>query len=154
VIAPTRSVSDEYLDELERFVAAGGHLLVVDSPDVEGSTASSLLEPFGLAISGLSSSDEPILLRVDRCVAQPPMLAANAIRGGEPIARWGDQTVAARTRYGAGSVTAVGFGSLFNDAAMGFHWLPEPDQATLERYEVLYALLSAALPPSLRRAEP
>jgi hypothetical protein len=50
-------------------------------------------------------------------------------------------------------VTAIGFGSLFNDAAMGFHWLPEPEEDTLERYEALYALLRSALPPSPRQAQ-
>jgi hypothetical protein len=146
VIAPTRSVSDEYLERLERFVAAGGHLLVIDSPDVQGSTASSLHEAFGLASGQLPAPGETAPLEVAGCDAQPPMMASNAITGGEPIAWWNGHVVAARTRHGQGMVTAVGFGSLFNDAAMGFHWLPAPDDATLERYEALYALLRLSLP--------
>jgi hypothetical protein len=42
-------------------------------------------------------------------------------------------------------VTAIGFGSLFNDASMGYHWLQDPDETQLQRYEILYALLRAGL---------
>jgi hypothetical protein len=72
--------------------------------------------------------------------------AACGVGGGEPLAWWGEVPVAATTRFGNGTVTAIGFGSLFNDGNMGFHWLAEPDDATLARYEVLYALLRTALP--------
>jgi hypothetical protein len=68
------------------------------------------------------------------------------ITGGETLAWWGDTPVAAQARYGDGTVTAIGFGSLLNDANMGFHWLPEPEADVLRRYEVLYALLRASLP--------
>ncbi len=151
VICPTRSPSDDYLDRVQRFVAEGGHLLVVDSPDVEGSTAGSLLESFGLAIHQNTSMFDATPLRVADCEAQPAIQASCEVSGGEPIAWVGDRVVAARIRYERGTVTAIGFGSLFNDAAMGFHWLPLPENATLQRYEVLYAVLRAALPASLRR---
>ncbi|MCL4204469.1 MAG: hypothetical protein KJ000_18440 [Pirellulaceae bacterium] len=153
IISPTRSVSDDYLDGLERFVAAGGHLLVVDSPDVEGSTAFGLLEAFGLSSIPVPSPPDALPLQVADCDVQPPMLASRAIAGGEPIAWWNQQVVAARKRHGAGMVTAIGFGSLFNDAAMGFHWLPAPDDATLERYDAMYALLRLSLPVSAGQSE-
>ena len=153
VITPTRSISDEYLEGLRRFVDGGGHLLVIDSPDVQGSTAYSLLEAFELSSFQAPPLTEPAPLRVMGCDVEPPMLASNAIVGGEPIAWWNEHVVAARTRYGRGTVTAIGFGSLFNDAAMGFHWLPEPEEDTLERYQALYALLRSALPPSPRQKQ-
>ena len=53
--------------------------------------------------------------------------------------------MAAQTRHGKGTITAIGFGALLGDASMGTHWLPEPEQATLRRYEVLYAILRASL---------
>ncbi len=53
--------------------------------------------------------------------------------------------VAATVHFGRGSVTAIGFGSLFNDANMGYHWLPEPSDEMRARYDLLYDLLRAAL---------
>jgi hypothetical protein len=150
IITPTRSISDEYLDGLRSFVENGGHLLLLDSPDVQGSTAYSLLKAFDLSSYQAPMDPEAPPLRVADCDVQPPMLASKGIVGGEPVAWWNDHVVAARIRHGQGMVTAIGFGSLFNDAAMGFHWLPEPEEATLERYEALYALLRSALPPSPR----
>jgi hypothetical protein len=153
IITPTRSVSDHYLDALKRFVLDGGHLLVIDSPDVQGSTALSLLEAFDMAAFPTDPLSQALPLHVLGSSCRPPMLASHAIIGGEPIGWWNDQVVAARSQHGQGMVTAIGFGSLFNDAAMGFHWLAAPDEETLERYEVLYALLRLALPPSPRQAE-
>ncbi len=150
IITPTRSVSDRYLEDVKRFVSGGGHLLVMDSPDVQDSTAHSLLEAFGMAAYPIAPLPEPLPLHVLDSDHQPPMLASHAIEGDEPIGWWNEHVVAARSRHGQGTVTAIGFGSLFNDAAMGFHWLPEPDAETLERYEALYALLRLALPPSSR----
>ena len=49
LICPTRSVSAAFRDRLLRFVEAGGKLLVVDSLELENSTANSVLWPFGLA---------------------------------------------------------------------------------------------------------
>ena len=42
-------------------------------------------------------------------------------------------------------MTAIGFGSLFNDAGMGYHWLETPDETRLQRDEILYALLRSGL---------
>jgi hypothetical protein len=67
------------------------------------------------------------------------------VYGGTPIAKWGDTPVAARIEFGEGSVTAMGFGSLFNDANMGYHWLNEPDEAMRNRYAMLFALLRSGL---------
>ena len=39
---------------------------------------------------------------------------------------------------------ALGFGAVFQDEAMGSHWMALPDQALLTRFEFLYALLRAA----------
>ena len=79
-----------------------------------------------------------------------PLEAACEITGGEPLAWLGEIPVAASVRHGAGVVTAIGFGALFNDANMGFHWLQEPDAETRQRDEVLYALLRASLPSQPR----
>jgi hypothetical protein len=148
VICPTRSVSDEYRERLLRFVEAGGRLLVFDSPDVEGSTANSLLWPFGLASSNAMAMQitGPLVFSDAADVPQIPLSASCSVTGGEPIATVGEVPTAARVRYGRGTVTAVGFGSLFNDGTMGYHWLPEPAPETLDVYEVLYHLLRVSLP--------
>ncbi|MBN1852465.1 MAG: hypothetical protein JW829_07060 [Pirellulales bacterium] len=49
IICPTCSVGRQRLERLVDFVDKGGQVLVIDSPDVEGSTANSILGPFGLA---------------------------------------------------------------------------------------------------------
>ena len=146
ILCPTRSVSQQYQDQLLRYVESGGKVLVVDAAAVEGSTANSLLWPFGLA-SNHSASPAP--KGKLRCVVEAPEIPLEAsceITGGKPLAWLGETPVAASARYGNGTVTAIGFGDLFNDASMGLHWLPEPDAETRQRYDVLYALLRASLP--------
>ncbi len=148
VICPTRLPSQSFREALVEWVRAGGHLVVFDTPDSENSTANSLLMLFGMTSTPTASApdteDEPLRLADDS--AQTPLLASCEISGGQPVALWGEATVAARIEFGKGTVTAIGFGSLFNDAAMGFHWLAEPDAELRQRYEVLYGLLRAGLP--------
>ncbi len=155
VICPTRSVSDAYREQLVQFVEKGGRLLVFDSPDVEGSTANSLLWPFGLASSNAMAMQNtgPLVLSGAEDVPQIELSASCSVAGGEPIATVGGVPTAARVRYGEGTVTAVGFGSLFNDATMGYHWLPEPTPQTLDVYEVLYHLLRTSLPAEASATE-
>ena len=155
IVCPTRSVAPEYQQRLQEFVAAGGQLLVLDSPDVTGSTANSVLLPFGLVstAAGAEQHAGPLLWAEVLKIPTTPLLASCRIDGGQTLATIGEAPVAAQIRYGRGVVTAVGFGSLFNDAAMGTHWLPEPEPDTLVRYEVLYGLLRAALPYRLQAAQ-
>jgi hypothetical protein len=155
IVCPTRSVAPEYQQRLREFVAAGGNLLVLDSPDVTGSTANSILWPFGLAstAAGAEQNAGPLIWADSLQIPTTPLLASCRIDGGQAIAAIGETPVAAQVRYGRGLVTAVGFGSLFNDAAMGTHWLPEPEPDTLLRYRVLYGLLRAALPYRLQAAQ-
>jgi hypothetical protein len=137
------------------FVAAGGKLLVLDSPDVEGSTVNSILWPFGLSSSaaGAEQNAGDLTWADEWGILPMPLLASCRIDGGLPIARIGETPVAAQVRHGRGLVTVVGFGSLFNDTAMGTHWLPAPEQETLQRYNVLYGLLRASLPYKLQSAQ-
>lgn len=143
VICPTRSVSPEYRQGLMDFVASGGKLLVLDSPDSAGSTANSLLWPFGLevdhstvAAGQLHGTDSWPDIAVE---------TACTIGGGEPILWAGETPVAARAAYGRGAVMAIGFGSLLNDAGMGRHWMESPDEPTKRRFELWYRLLRAII---------
>jgi len=148
IVCPTRSVTPEYQQRLLMFVAGGGRLLVLDSPDVQGSTANSILWPFGLESISAGAEQNAGRLTWKEELSVPPteLQACCRMDGGEPIARIGQTPAAAQVRYGRGLVTAIGFGSLCNDAAMGTHWLPEPAEDILQRYQVLYGLLRASLP--------
>lgn len=145
VICPTLLPGPQFRDALLDWVQSGGRLLVFDTPDVEESTANSLLQLFGLTSIHNAADQEDEPLRLAEPSLETPLQAACEIQGGEPLAFWGEVPIAARTRFGDGWVTAVGFGSLFNDASMGYHWLEPPGEPQLQRYEILYALLRAAL---------
>ena len=147
VICPTNMPGPEYRERLIEWVRAGGRLIVLDTPDVENSTANSLLMLFGLTSVHNAPTQKDTPLRLVTGDAQTPLQATCEIVGGEPLAKWGEVVTAARVPYGQGTVTAVGFGSLFNDASMGYHWLQEPDETQLQRYEILYALFAPDYSP-------
>lgn len=145
VICPSKSVSPEYRRRLIEYVENGGRLLVFDSPGNAGSTANSLLWAFGLSLG----TDRPPLggkltLPDGKPWNKQEIAAAWTVSGGRPLAAIGGNAAAAQIRYGRGTVTAVGFASAFNDAAMGDHWMQPPDEDMLERYNLLFALLEAA----------
>lgn len=139
VICPSRSVPEEYRNKLEKFVADGGRLLVIDSPENIGSTANDLLWPFGLSFK----REQPWRGKLSSVLSLPEVDVEQAyeISGGQPLAKLGKLPVAAAVRFGKGAVLAVGFGSLWNDPRMGDNWQTEPDAAQKARYEVLFGLL-------------
>jgi hypothetical protein len=143
VICPTRSVSAERRQELERYVAAGGKLLVIDSPENTSSTANSFLWPFGLVIH----HDQPHKGQLTTGVKAPVVDVAQAceVAGGTTTARIDTIPVAATIRHGKGSVIAIGFGSLWNDTNMGETWSAEPNATVKARYNVLFDLLGPFL---------
>ena len=125
VICPSRSAMEDFRDELSQYVAGGGKLLVIDSPENAGSTANSLLWPFGLSIhhdrawkGKLSTSSRLPVVDVT---------GANQVSGGQPVGKLDQLPVVATAKYGKGSVMVVGCGSLWNDKQMGEHWMLEPD---------------------------
>ncbi len=139
VICPTGSVDEQYRQRLQRYVADGGMLLVIDSPENKSSTANSLLWPFGLSMpfdqpwqGTLTLTDDWPKLRITQ---------AWEVVGGTPVARLGPRPVAAMTQYHKGTAMAVGFGSVLNDARLGGSWTVEPSGEVQQRYQVLFALL-------------
>ncbi len=147
MICPTRLPSQQYRSQLISWVEQGGRLLIFDSPDLPNSTANSILNLFGLSsLPGAAKpdeEDEPV--RATESEASTPLLMSCEVSGGEAVATWGGTPVAARAVVGQGSVTVVGFSSLFNDANMGTHWMSEPDEELRKRYDMLFALLRSAL---------
>ncbi len=143
-ICPTRSVPHAFREGLRRYVEQGGRLLVIDSPDSEGSTANSLLWPFGMRVSHSEIAQGGELTIAGRR-AGFPVEAASTISGGEPFATLGGRTVGARNKCGEGEVLAIGFGYLMNDTHLGGTWLREPGADALAKYELLYAVLRGLL---------
>lgn len=152
VLCPSRSVSEEFSEELRVYVEQGGRLLVIDSPENTSSTVSSVLWPFGLSIH----HDRALQGKLSSAAELPEVdvASANEVVGGEPLAKLDEHTVAAAVKYGKGSVMAVGFGSLWNDKSMGEHvpkealstsWMFEPNAAVKARYDLLFRLLRSWL---------
>ena len=143
ILCPTRPTSDDYRNRLADYVAAGGRLLLVDSPESSGTTANSLLYRFGLVVKvapGVqgelkSSGGWPAI----------PVQRTFAIEGGKPILWVGKTPVAAVVSFGKGSVLVLGCGSLLDDTGMGLRYNIAPDAKLLTRFDFLYALLRAAV---------
>lgn len=141
VICPSRPVSEDFREGLMRYVADGGRVLVVDSPENAASTANSLLWPFGLSVDHQQK-------RRGRLVLADPwpgidVESACQVSGGTPLARFRDMPVAAEAAYGSqgGKVVAIGFGSVLNDAGMGYRWDVDPQPEVRTRFDVLFALV-------------
>jgi len=149
VICPERSISPEFREGVERYVAEGGKLLLIDTPENAASTADSLLWPFGISL--LREQPWQGLLSLGEGWPNVRVELAYEVAGGEPVARLGPRAVAAVTEYGKGKVMVIGFGSLFNDLRMAngqltdYPWMLEPDEETLRRYHVLFALAGSLL---------
>ncbi len=138
-ICPSRALSKEHRQGLIDYVAAGGRLLVLDAPDNAGSTASSILEPFGLSFGKVSASSG--LLHGEDSWPGIAVEGAWPVGGGQPLLWVGQTPVAARAKYGKGTVIAVGCASLLNDANMGGHWMAQPDESTQKHFALWYGLL-------------
>ena len=155
VICPNRSVSREFRERLVQYVRNGGRLLVIDSPENTASTANSLLWPFGLSVrhepNEPEKPEEPGRLMLTDDWPGIHVERACQVTGGEPIAHWNATPVGAVTSHEKGTVMALGFGSIFNDAGMGHAWSVQPDanmlftSGTYVRYNVQFALLRALM---------
>lgn len=143
ILEPTRSVPRGYRDALVKYVEAGGRVLIVDSPDNGRTSVNSLIWPFGMELSHAASQAGS--LRMVKDWPGMELEAGSRVLGGDAIAWIDEVPVAAQAKRGRGVVTVVGFGYLFRDAAMGGHWMPEPDDPTRSRYDILFALLEAAI---------
>ena len=137
MICPTRRVDAVFRERLVRYVADGGKLLLLDSPENSASTADDLLRPFGLSILRNQAWQGTLTLK-----GQWPALHVDQaweVAGGRPVATLGTRPIAAVAPKGKGLVMAVGFGALWNDAGMGFEWTEKPDTEMLSRYQAMFA---------------
>jgi len=136
---PARAVSDEFRAAVVHYVASGGKVLVLDSPENTGSTANSLLYPFGLSLD----SSRTLNGSLPAAGNQPavPVEAAYRVVGGTPIISLDGTPVAATVHRGQGSVTAVGFASRWADARMGVTGDVVPDAELRRVYDLEFTLL-------------
>jgi hypothetical protein len=143
VLYPSHSVLPEYREKLRQYVADGGKLLVVDSPENARSTANSLVNAFGLTIHhDLSWQGK---LEATSSWSAVEISQACKVTGGESLIQLGDTPIGAMATFQKGTVIAIGFGSLWSDTQMGGHWMLEPDAATKGRYDFLFSLLRSWL---------
>jgi hypothetical protein len=150
---PTGQPSGPFREALIDYVASGGRVLVLDSPEnAEESTANDLLEPFGLSIGRTDLGRGE--LKTSYGAAPVPVVRALAVEGGKPLATVGGRPVGAVADYGRGQVVALGFGSRFTDRQMGVTGDVEPDEALKQVFDVEYLLLRAIIGGTLPAQAP
>jgi hypothetical protein len=138
---PNQTVTGEFRDELADYVAAGGKVLVLDSPANTESTANSLLYPYGLTVTPSTNLRGPLkapenwpVIRID---------STCQVEGGEPIMWVANTPIAATVRHGKGTVTVIGFGSRFADAYMGVTGDVVPSPELRKVFDLQFAMLRA-----------
>ncbi|MBN1361470.1 MAG: hypothetical protein JW993_12805 [Sedimentisphaerales bacterium] len=144
---PNHEVSADFRKRLADYVAAGGKVLVLDSPANAFSTANALLGAFGLSVSRETRLAGPL----ETPVGWPATVSADAaceIEGGRPLVHINGRPVAATARFGDGSVTVVGFGSRFVDTNMGGTGDVLPDPQLRQVYELQFQMLRTIILPS------
>ena len=140
-VCPDKPVSNEFRQQLEKYVSGGGKVLLIDSPGTRSSSANSLLYPFGLKLE--RSREASGSVSFSSGWPSVPVEAACEVVGGQAIARIGELPVGASVPHGAGSVTVLTFGSRFNDLNMGVTGDVTPDAALRQVYDVEFGLLRA-----------
>ena len=138
---PHKDVTREFRDDVARYVEAGGKVLVIDSPRNAGSTANSILWPYGLSFgraAGLSGE-----LRVPEGWPQVSVGSAVHVSGGEPFIHLQGRPIAAVARHGKGLVIAAGLGGRFNDREMGVIGDVIPDARLRPVFDLEFTLLRA-----------
>jgi hypothetical protein len=136
---PIRTVSDEFREAVVRYVASGGKVLILDSPENTSSTANSLLYPFGLSLD----SGQALNGSLPAAGNQPavPIEAAYRVTGGTPVISLNGTPIAATLHHRQGSVTVVGFASRLADARMGVTGDVVPDAELRCVYDLEFTLL-------------
>ena len=141
---PRREVDADFRRQLADYVNGGGRVLVIDAPANARSTADALLHPFGMRL--LSSPRRAGALETPTgWPAGVTTKNAGQVEGGTPAIRIAGYPVAATVEFGAGTVTAIGFGAQFADVNMGLTGETIPDAAMRNLYELQFQLLRSIL---------
>ncbi len=140
---PTCTVTQEFRDRIVDYVTSGGRVLVLDSPENVHSTANSLLYPFGLGLDSsrnLAGSAQAIEGKLPVRIE-----FAYPVSGGRPVISLDGSPIAATAQHGRGSVTVVGFASLFVDSRMGVTGDVVPDETLRAVFDLEFSLLRQIL---------
>ncbi len=140
---PNLTVKDEFREKLVSYVASGGKVLILDSPENVESTADSLLYPFGVSVNRRSRLDGQ--LKVPETWPVIKIDSAYAIEGGEPFMWVANMPIAAKVNYGKGTVTVIGIGSRFTDYYMGVTGNVIPDGELRKVFELQFQILKATV---------
>ncbi len=165
-LEPTKIPTAEFTAELVRYVEAGGKVLLLDAPDSAGSTANTLLHPFGLELQRSASERGTLTSVADEgapagsaAVLWPSIqIDASATIEITPRARKGapheradvlalvnGKPVIAHVRYGKGDVVVVACGRRFNDPSMGMSSDIVPNAVQRAVFETHYKLFRLIL---------
>ncbi len=136
---PNLTVKNGFRAGLVDYVSGGGKVLILDSPENTGSTANSLLYPFGLSVNRNTRINGQ--LKVPEGWPSIKIDSAFEVEGGEPMLSVDNKPVAARARYGRGTVTVIGFGSRFADAYMGVTGDVVPDEQLRKVFDLQFMIL-------------
>jgi hypothetical protein len=142
---PTRTVTSDFRDAIVKYVESGGKVLVLDSPENAGSTANSLLYPFGLSLDASRVLNGSVEMTDNRPAIQ--IESAQQVTGGQPVVSLNGSPIGATIRHGQGSITALGFGSLFVDSHMGVTGDVVPDAQLRNVYDLEFRLLRQIISP-------
>ena len=141
-LEPNLSIPEEFKDQLKRYVAGGGKLLVMDSPENVKSTASKLVHQFGLKFR---RPYRPLAGKLTVSPGWPAPTVKNSleVEGGKPFAHLSASPVGAKADYGKGEVWAIGFATRFTDNRMGFIADVTPKGDLVPVFEYVFTLLRA-----------
>jgi len=137
---PTQTVTEPLRRDLAEYVSQGGRVLIVDSPGNPSSSANGLLLAFGMSIDHQTRLAAGVL-RTDPNWPSVPVDSGLAVKGGLAFAWLADVPVAATVRHGKGTVTVIGIGSRFCDAAMGVTGDVVPDDDLRRVFDLEFAIL-------------
>ncbi|MBN2533839.1 MAG: hypothetical protein JXB88_13165 [Spirochaetales bacterium] len=140
---PERDIPGDFLNKLIRYVEGGGHVLVIDSTRNTHSTANKLLEPFQLRLE--NPGDLKGYIDAPSGFPLLPLPSSLAVQGGSPFISVNEKPVGAYREFGSGTITVIGFGSLFNDDNMGNYFDVIPTEELLKKYTIEYDIIRSII---------
>lgn len=138
-LKPNLNISRKFKDQLKRYVAGGGKMLVMSSSE-NVPTASKLVHQFGLEFKPPYGPLAGKLTVPDGWPA-PTVESSIEVTGGEPFARLNGRPVGTRIKYNKGEVWAIGFATRFTDNQMGFIADVTPKGELVPVFEYVFTLL-------------
>jgi len=141
---PDTEPAPEFTQQLTKYVAKGGTLLLFDSAINSNSTANSILQPFGLSVDHTQKAEGVLQTPAD-WPKSTETADSRFVSGGTPFMAINGQSVAAYTEHGKGAVYVLGCGDRFNDDNMGITTDIEPTSELRNVFELEFQTLRAVV---------